>query len=89
MAPSFLSSRFLVGFVGWHDLLESIRLDLTAILISKRNVSICLHYLNVRWLILPRRYITSFFARGGTLFSMWLHDCHVNYIRYKPLFILI
>ena len=80
-----LNSHFPVGLGGWHDFLECIRLHLTAILISKRNMNICLYILNVRWLILPKRHITSCYTTGGTFIRCGCiiphnTNCHVNYV---------
>ena len=65
----FLSSRFPVGFGGWRDLLKCTRLDLTAILISKRNITIML--------ILPERHSIQkvcislpFMLQAGHLFDV-------------------
>ena len=86
--PPLLSSRFPVGFGRWHDILECNRLDLTAVLSNKRNVSICSYYLNVRWLVLPKRYIISFSIPCGSIIT---HNtnCHVNLNRHKTSFMLI
>ena len=58
----FLSARFPVGFGVWHDLSECTRLDLTVVLISNDNISICSYY--------PEGISLPFLLQAGHVFDV-------------------
>ena len=63
-----LVPTFLWALVVWHDLCGCNRRDFTVIFISKD--CICLYYMNVMWLILPRIFIISFLLQAEHLFAV-------------------